>query len=197
MIVLKSGTEVKFLFISEISPEILSNLQIIILNIGEIKKWFPRVGSSFTYFIIKNAPHNNTPTTIITKNSVEQMIIPAGVPCIPLQYNDIIASIFNKVVFNDSPSVGGLKPCANIMYESLNRTGYDEIVCVILTGMGADGTKGILSLNDKKPLYVISQDAQTCVVYGMPKAIYETGIVDEVVALDSIAETITKRVGVR
>lgn len=103
----------------------------------------------------------------------------------------------HKVVFNDSPAVGGLKPCANIMYESLDRTGYDEIVCVVLTGMGADGTKGILSLNHKKPLYVISQDAQTCVVYGMPKAIYETGIVDEVVALDSIAETITKRVGVR
>lgn len=82
-------------------PELLSNLQIIMLNIWEIKKWFPKVGSSFTYFIIKNAPHNNTPTTIITKDSVEQMIIPAGIPCIPLQYNNIIASIFNKVVFND------------------------------------------------------------------------------------------------
>lgn len=82
-------------------PELLSNLQIIVLNIWEIKKWFPKVGSSFTYFIIKNAPHNNTPTTIITKDNVEQMIIPAGIPCIPLQYNNIIASIFNKVVFND------------------------------------------------------------------------------------------------
>ena len=82
-------------------PSLLSSLQIIVLNIGEAKKWFPNVGSSFTYFVIKNAPHNNTLTTIITKNKTEQMIIPAGIPCIPLQYNDIIASIFNKVVFND------------------------------------------------------------------------------------------------
>jgi len=82
-------------------PALLSSLQIVVLNIWEAKKWFPSVGSSFTYFVIKNAPHNNTPTTIITKDKTEQMIIPAGIPCIPLQYNNTIASIFNKVVFND------------------------------------------------------------------------------------------------
>ena len=66
-----------------------------------------------------------------------------------------------------------------------------------MTGMGADGTNGILSLEKAKPIYVISQNAETCVVYGMPKAIAETGIVNEVVPLDQVASTITKNVGVQ
>ena len=44
---------------------------------------------------------------------------------------------------------------------------------------------------------MIAQNAQTCVVYGMPKAIYEAGVVDEVVPLTEVASTIIKRVGVQ
>ena len=47
-----------------------------------------------------------------------------------------------------------------------------------------------------KKLLVIAQDAETCFVYGRPKAIAQTGLVDEVVPLGSVAETITKNVGV-
>ena len=99
------------------------------------------------------------------------------------------------IKLNDMPPIGGLKPCANIMYDSLTGSGYDEIVCVVLTGMGADGTNGILSLEKSKPIHVIAQDAQSCVVYGMPKAIAEAGVVDEVVSLNQVAKTITKNVG--
>ncbi|MBE5890564.1 MAG: chemotaxis-specific protein-glutamate methyltransferase CheB [Lachnospiraceae bacterium] len=102
----------------------------------------------------------------------------------------------HRIQFNDMPAIGGLKPCANIMYDSLSKTGYDEIVCVVLTGMGADGTNGILSLVQHKPIHVISQSEDTCVVYGMPRAIAESGVVDEVVPLKDVAKTITKNVGV-
>ena len=103
----------------------------------------------------------------------------------------------HKVVLNDMPAIGGLRPCANITYDSLSKSGFDQIVCVVLTGMGADGTNGILSLGHHKPIHVISQNAETCVVYGMPKAIEESGVVDEVVPLGKVAETITKNVGVK
>ena len=101
----------------------------------------------------------------------------------------------HAIRLNDMPPIGGLRPCANIMYDSLTNSGYDEIVCVVLTGMGADGTNGILSLEKSKPIHVIAQDAKSCVVYGMPKAIAEAGAVDEVVSLDQVAKTITKNVG--
>ena len=103
----------------------------------------------------------------------------------------------HKIAFNDMPPIGGLKPCANIMYDSLRTCGYDQVVCVVLTGMGADGTNGILELEKKKPIYVIAQDAKSCVVYGMPKAIADTGLVNEVVPLTEVAKTITKNVGVQ
>lgn len=101
------------------------------------------------------------------------------------------------VRLNDKPAIGGLRPCANITYQSLRTSGYDEIVCVVLTGMGADGTEGILSLKERKKIYVISQDAASCVVYGMPKAIADAGVVNEVVPLTDVAGTIIKNVGVQ
>jgi len=104
----------------------------------------------------------------------------------------------HRIALNDTlPAIGGLKPCANITFESLAKSGYGEVVCVVLTGMGADGTKGILSLGQTKPIHVIAQDEKTCVVYGMPKAIADAGVVDEVVPLDEVAKTITKNVGVK
>ncbi len=101
------------------------------------------------------------------------------------------------VRLNDQPAIGGLRPCANVTYESLRTSSYDEIVCVVLTGMGSDGTGGILSLKQKKKIHVISQDAKSCVVYGMPKAIVEAGVVNEVVPLTEVAHTIIKNVGVQ
>ena len=101
-----------------------------------------------------------------------------------------------RVKFDDSPPVVGLKPFGNIMYTSLCDLSYDEIVCVVLTGMGEDGTKGILKLSSKKDTYVIAQDEASSTVYGMPKAVYERGLTDCVCDLNLIAEKITKKVGV-
>lgn len=103
----------------------------------------------------------------------------------------------NKIKLSDEPAIEGLRPCANIMFESLCNTDYDELTCVVLTGMGADGTNGIKGIAARhKRMHVIAQDENTCVVYGMPKALAQTGLVDEVLPLNQIAEAITKNVGV-
>jgi two-component system chemotaxis response regulator CheB len=94
---------------------------------------------------------------------------------------------------DDSPPVNSLKPCADVMYRSLTKSSFDEIICVVLTGMGADGSEGIKYLNQYKRTYVISQEASTCVVYGMPKAVEQGGLSNEVVPLKSVANSIVKR----
>ena len=101
-----------------------------------------------------------------------------------------------KIAVTDEPARDALKPCANIMYESLVCSNFDEITCVVLTGMGADGTIGIGTLGETINVHVIAQDEATSVVYGMPKAIAEANIVDEVLPLEKIADAITKNVGV-
>lgn len=101
-----------------------------------------------------------------------------------------------KIVITNEPARDGLRPCANIMYESLIDSVFDEITCVVLTGMGADGTNGIGMLGEKRNIYVIAQDEETSVVYGMPKTVAEAKLVDEVHPLDNIAKAILENVGV-
>ena len=101
-----------------------------------------------------------------------------------------------KIAVTDEPARDALKPCANIMYESLVCSSFDEITCVVMTGMGADGTMGIGTLGENINVHVIAQDEATSVVYGMPKAIAEANIVDQVLPLEKIADAITKNVGV-
>jgi two-component system chemotaxis response regulator CheB len=102
-----------------------------------------------------------------------------------------------RISVTQEPARHGLLPCADIMYESLVDTDFDQITCVVLTGMGGDGTAGIRQLRKKQNTYVIAQNEETCVVYGMPKVIKDAGLVDEVVALNEVSDAIIKNVGVR
>lgn len=95
------------------------------------------------------------------------------------------------------PARNGLKPCADIMYESLVDSAYDEITCVVLTGMGGDGTQGIKQLKETNNVYSIAQDEKTCTVYGMPKVLITNGLADEVVPLTKVADAIVRKVGVQ
>ena len=91
----------------------------------------------------------------------------------------------------------GVKPCANYMYESLANSDFDEIICVVMTGMGADGTKGIVNLKNAKKVHVLVQEQSTCAVYGMPKSAVQAGLADEIVPLEQIAQEIILNVGVK
>ncbi len=102
----------------------------------------------------------------------------------------------STIHYMDGPTREGVRPCANFMYESLMDSDYDEICCVVLTGMGADGTEGIKNLKTKKKVHVIGQEESTCTVYGMPKAVATAGLVDQVVKLENVAQEIIMNVGV-
>ena len=64
-------------------------------------------------------------------------------------------------------------------------------VIAILTGMGRDGTDGCVELA-RTGCTVLAQDRESCTVYGMPKAVFESGLADAVVPLDQMAATITE-----
>lgn len=102
----------------------------------------------------------------------------------------------HRIHYTDDPPREGVRPCANYMYESLADCGYDEIVCAVLTGMGADGTVGIANLKKEKRVTVFAQNEETCVVYGMPRSVVLAGLADKGLTLEQIAQEITKSVGV-
>lgn len=100
-----------------------------------------------------------------------------------------------SIHYTDEPTREGVKPCANYMFESLRDSNYDNILCVVMTGMGADGTEGVKNLKEKKKIHVIAQNQDTCTVYGMPKSIVNAGLSDQVVGLDQIAPEIILNIG--
>jgi two-component system chemotaxis response regulator CheB len=101
------------------------------------------------------------------------------------------------IYYSDEPTREGVRPCANYMYESLMESTFDEVVCVVLTGMGSDGTKGIENLKTRKKLHVIAQEQSTCAVYGMPKSVVVAGLSNQIVSLGQVAQEIIMNVGVK
>lgn len=90
------------------------------------------------------------------------------------------------------PPRGGHRPSVDVMFE--NNSNYNDFdkIAVIMTGMGSDGTKGLQALKSKGNVIAITESANTCVVYGMPKSAYATGLVDEVADVDDISNIIMK-----
>ena len=92
---------------------------------------------------------------------------------------------------SDTPPVLSVKPAANVMFQSVANEYGGNVLCVILTGMGRDGTDGAITLHNKGA-YVIAESQKTCVVYGMPKAAADAGVVDEVLPLNEIPDAMVR-----
>jgi two-component system chemotaxis response regulator CheB len=101
-----------------------------------------------------------------------------------------------KLKLTKEPPVGGHRPAVNVMMNSVAATRFPSVIGVIMTGMGTDGSEGIVNIKNCNKGKIISQDEKSCVVYGMPKAAVNTGAVDAVVPLKEIPEAIVKYLGV-
>ena len=94
-----------------------------------------------------------------------------------------------KVECFNGPKVSGHCPSVDVLFESVAGACKDEAIGVLLTGMGADGAKGLLKMKHAGA-YTIGQDENSCIVYGMPKVAKELGAVGFQVSLDKIPEKI-------
>lgn len=90
-----------------------------------------------------------------------------------------------RIKISSEPSNTLYRPCVDIMVSSAVETYNAPLLGLIMTGMGKDGLQG-LKLVRQKGGYIIAQNEETCVVYGMPKAVVDAGIADAVVGLDEI-----------
>lgn len=96
----------------------------------------------------------------------------------------------------DSPEGINYKPSVDITFGSTAQTYRDKVLAVVLTGMGADGREGAKLLRQRGST-IWAQDAESCVVYGMPQAIVNAGLAHEQINLEHIAERINTEVGSR
>jgi two-component system chemotaxis response regulator CheB len=89
------------------------------------------------------------------------------------------------------PLVSGHRPSADVMFSSVARTCGPRSVAVVMTGMGRDGSMGLVEMS-RAGAHTIAQDAETSYVYGMPKAAKETGHVDHVTPLMQIPSVLAR-----
>lgn len=103
-----------------------------------------------------------------------------------------IGSTFAVVLDQTEPPRSGHRPAVDVMFEDISQYSDFDKIAVIMTGMGYDGSKGLVALKKTGNVIAIAESAETCIVYGMPKAAVETQLVDEVADVDDIAQTIMK-----
>ncbi len=104
------------------------------------------------------------------------------------------ADVHSKIIrITDDPPENNCKPSVDYLFRSVAREYGSKATGVIMTGMGADGKLGLKEMKSAG-VVSIAQDADTSVVYGMPKAVAEAGLVDVVAPLDGIAAEIVKTV---
>jgi two-component system chemotaxis response regulator CheB len=91
----------------------------------------------------------------------------------------------------DGPLVSRHRPSVDVLFRSAARDAGPNVVGVIMTGMGDDGSKGMLEMK-QAGAYNIAQDEESCVVFGMPAEAIKLGGVDRVLPLDRIAPEIVR-----
>jgi two-component system chemotaxis response regulator CheB len=97
-------------------------------------------------------------------------------------------------VLSDDEPVGGLKPRADFTIEDAAGHWGARMVLVVLTGMGRDGLAGARAVKAAGGRVLVEAET-TCTVYGMPRAVAEAGLADEILPLDELADAIVREAG--
>jgi two-component system chemotaxis response regulator CheB len=92
-----------------------------------------------------------------------------------------------RFVFDNGEPVLNQKPSADILFKSAAKYWGPGAISVVMTGMGCDGAEGTRHIRLAGGI-TIAQDESSSMIYGMPKAAFDTGCVDMVLPLDQIPQ---------
>ena len=98
-----------------------------------------------------------------------------------------------RIGLNDDPPLNSCRPSADVLFSSVARAYGRHVLAVVMTGMGNDGMQGTRDVVGKGGV-CISQSDDTCVVYGMPRAVNDAGLSNETVPLDRMAQRVMRLV---
>jgi two-component system chemotaxis response regulator CheB len=99
-----------------------------------------------------------------------------------------------RVRLSDDAPMGGLRPRADLTIADAASIYGPAMVLVVLTGMGKDGLEGAYAVK-KAGGRILVESESTCVVYGMPRAVAEAGLADEVLPLHDLPAAIAREAG--
>jgi two-component system chemotaxis response regulator CheB len=149
----------------------------------------------FATLVVQHMPAQFTAALAERLNSMSAVAVMearAGEP--PLPGVVVIAPGDRHLVFNEKgrvmltggAPVNGCRPSVDVTMKSAAQVYGRRTIGVLMTGMGKDGAEGMAAIKRAEGR-TLAQDEQSCVIFGMPRAAIEAGVVDYVVALDDIA----------
>lgn len=98
------------------------------------------------------------------------------------------------IQLDKSEARSGHRPSVDVLFESVSEINEYKKIAVIMTGMGSDGTKGLITMKKSGAVTAIAESQETSIVFGMPKAAISTRLVDEIQDVEKIADCIMKHV---
>ena len=172
--------------LTEVIPKLSRNLPAAFLIVQHMSEGFTK----------PLADRLNSQSAVTVREAVDGEPVKAGFAYLARgnYHMEIIKSDDGYMIsYNQRPTKHGVRPCADITMESAAKNFEGRIVGTVMTGMGRDGAAGAAKIREKGG-YVIVQDKDSSVIYGMPKAAADTGAYDRIVTLSEIAGSINEAV---
>lgn len=129
---------------------------------------------------------------LVVEATEAEELVPGKMYIAPGGHHLVVRQKDGKAVagINDGPPENSCRPSVDVLFRSVGAVYGDKgVLAVVLTGMGNDGCSGVRALK-RRGCYCITQSEQTCVVYGMPRAVDEAGLSDKSLPLEAIAPEI-------
>ncbi|MCS6267608.1 MAG: chemotaxis-specific protein-glutamate methyltransferase CheB [Vampirovibrio sp.] len=173
----------------ELIPKLPSNLGLPVLVVQHMPPKFTQsLADSLntkTGLTIKEAVHGETlkPNVVYIAPGGFHMEIEAGAK------GEAIVNI------NQKPPVNSCRPSVDVLFKSAPAVFKNNTLSVVMTGMGKDGCEGVRYLKQTVGTYCVTQSEESCVIYGMPKAVDDEQLNDESVPLNNLANRICELLG--
>lgn len=148
--------------------------------------------------IVQHMPESYVPTFAARLDRLSAPHVSVARPGAPLEvghvyvapggayHTEITGGTLRRCRLVEDEKMSGHRPSVDRLFHSVARWAGASAVGAILTGMGADGAQGLKAMRDKGAM-TIGQDADSCVVYGMPAAAFQMGAVTAQLPLSKIA----------
>ncbi len=96
-----------------------------------------------------------------------------------------------RTLLSDEPEIGSLRPRADLTIEDAARVFGERTLLVVMTGMGNDGLRGATAIRERGGRVLVEAE-ESCTVYGMPRAVREANLADDVLPLRELARAIAE-----
>lgn len=133
----------------------------------------------------------NSLSMVTVSEAVDGDVLKPGCVYISPGNKHMVVKTKGKITLSDTPAGTLHKPSVDVMMNSVFEVYGKNVLAVIMTGMGQDGTIALEKLA-KAGAYVIGQDEESCVVYGMPKRPNENGFSKVIAPVDKITDEIVR-----